>query len=115
MEKARGLLALLAQSRRRPAIAAGHAQQDHRNPEATLDQYTEDLLDTLHHEPSPVEAERARAYLDIAAEFLGFVREPRAAELVRRRAACLKGIPHDLDHAGPPADMVPPHGSPTKV
>jgi hypothetical protein len=51
-----------------------------------IDQYAEELLEQLHHgEGAPVE--RIRAYLEIAAEFIGLVRDPKAAEIVRRRAA----------------------------
>ena len=51
-----------------------------------IDQYTEDMLELLHG-GADAPAERIRAYLDIAAEFLGLVRDPKAAEIVRRRAA----------------------------
>jgi len=53
--------------------------------DARIDQYVEDLLERLHaaeEEPEPI-----RAALDVAAEFLGLVREPGSAEIVRRRAA----------------------------
>jgi hypothetical protein len=50
-----------------------------------LDQYVEDLLELLHAGEEPTD--RVRAYLEIAGEFLGLVRDPRAAEIVRRRAA----------------------------
>jgi hypothetical protein len=48
-----------------------------------LDSYIQDVLDMLHRRQAP--AEIARAYLDVAAELFGLVREPKAAELVRRR------------------------------
>lgn len=51
-----------------------------------VDQYAEDLLDQLHAgEGAP--AERIRAFLEIAAEFLGLIRDPKAADIVRRRTA----------------------------
>ena len=52
-----------------------------------LDQYVEDLLELLHGEEPTDPAADLRARLDLAAECLAMVREPRAAELVRRRAA----------------------------
>jgi hypothetical protein len=51
----------------------------------TLETYVQDVLDLLHRGQAPVEI--ARAYLDVAAELFGLVRDPKAAELVRRRAA----------------------------
>lgn len=51
-----------------------------------LGQYAEDLLEQLHAgDQAP--SERIRAYLDIAAEFLGLVRDPKSADIIRRRAA----------------------------
>jgi hypothetical protein len=51
-----------------------------------IDQYAEDLLELLHNgEGGPVE--RVKAYLEITAEFLGLVRDPKAAEIIRRRTA----------------------------
>ena len=57
-----------------------------------LDTYIEDLLEKLrvHEEEEPrppEELDRARVYLDIAAEFLGLVTDDRAAQIVRRRMA----------------------------
>jgi hypothetical protein len=51
-----------------------------------LDQYAEDLLEELHTGKTAPE-ERVRVFLEIAAEFLGLVRDPKAADFVRRRAA----------------------------
>lgn len=89
IEKARGLLALLAESR--PAAGyGGFGSMRNKVIEdlgQALDHYAEEVLEALHGVLPPVEAERARAYLEFAAEFLGYVREPKAAELVRRRAA----------------------------
>ncbi|OYX35847.1 MAG: hypothetical protein B7Y99_02955 [Caulobacterales bacterium 32-69-10] len=50
-----------------------------------IDQYVEDLLEMLHLGEEP--ADRVRAYLEIAGEFMGLVRDPKAADIVRRRAA----------------------------
>jgi len=50
-----------------------------------IDQYAEDLLEQMHEDPALEEPVRGR--LELAADFLGLVRDPRAAEIVRRRAA----------------------------
>ena len=46
----------------------------------------EGLLERLHT-PDGESPERLRAYLDLAAEALGLLRDPGTAEIVRRRAA----------------------------
>ncbi|CAN7410590.1 hypothetical protein LJR225_002623 [Phenylobacterium sp. LjRoot225] len=51
-----------------------------------LDQYVEELIDLLKTGEREHEA-NARAFLDVAADFSGLVRDEKAAELVRRRAA----------------------------
>jgi len=54
--------------------------------EARLDSYVEDLLAEIHADDG-VNTERARAFLDVAAELCGLARDERAAQIVRRRAA----------------------------
>jgi hypothetical protein len=49
-----------------------------------LESYIQDVLDLLHR--GQASAQIARAYLDLAAETIGLIRDPRAADLVRRRA-----------------------------
>jgi hypothetical protein len=49
-----------------------------------LQTYVQDVLDLTHGGQAPVDI--ARAYLDVAAEVVGLIRDPKAAELVRRRA-----------------------------
>jgi len=49
-----------------------------------LDTYVQEVLDMLHKGQAPVAI--ARAYLDLAAEVFGLIRDPKAADLVRRRA-----------------------------
>ena len=49
----------------------------------SLDNYVQDVLDMLHRGQAPVEI--ARAYLDVAVELVGLVRDRKAAKLVRRR------------------------------
>ena len=50
-----------------------------------IDLYSEDLIASLHEGGD--QAERLHAYIEVAADFLGLVRDPKAAEIVRRRAA----------------------------
>ena len=86
--KSQALLAFLCESRS-SANYGGFSTVRTKVVEALdqrIDQYAEDLLDLLHTgDEAPVE--RVRAYLEIAAESLGLVRDPKAAEIVRRRAA----------------------------
>jgi hypothetical protein len=51
-----------------------------------IDHYAEELLEQLHAGDGGA-VDRIRAYLEIAAEFMGLVREPKAAEILRRRTA----------------------------
>jgi hypothetical protein len=51
-----------------------------------LDQYAEDLIDELRNQDSELH-DRARLYLELCAKFVGFVRDEKAAQIVRRRAA----------------------------
>ena len=88
VDKAAALLAFLSEVRS-SATAGGFASARAKALEAAdarIDTYVEDLLDDLRNAvvASP---ERARAYLDIAAEFCGLVRDEQAARIVRRRAA----------------------------
>ncbi|MFC3079880.1 hypothetical protein ACFODL_17395 [Phenylobacterium terrae] len=54
----------------------------------TVDNYVEDLLDRLRH--GEVESEpAARAYLEVAADFAGLIHDPKAAQVVRRRAGAI--------------------------
>ena len=55
-----------------------------------MDQYVEDLLDHLRAEPEPDAEdthERARAFLEVIAEFNALSKDEKAAQIVRRRAA----------------------------
>jgi hypothetical protein len=54
--------------------------------EPRLDAYVEDILEDIRGEDTG-HGERARAFLDIAAEFCGLARDDKAAQIVRRRAA----------------------------
>jgi hypothetical protein len=54
--------------------------------EARLDSYVEDILEEIRSEHDDHRA-RARAFLEIAAEFCGLARDDKAAQIVRRRAA----------------------------
>lgn len=57
----------------------------------TLDQYVEDVL-ALVRDHEVADREIAARYLHIAAEFAGPIHEPRAGEIVRRRAATALSI-----------------------
>lgn len=54
--------------------------------EKRLEQYCDDLLDHLHRGEAE-DPHRIRAYLEIAANFVGLVQGPQNAQIVRRRAA----------------------------
>ena len=56
-----------------------------------LDQYVEDVLSLVRDGEVP-DREIAARFLQIAAEFAGLVHEPRASEIVRRRAATAFGV-----------------------
>lgn len=90
VEQARTVLTLLSESRNlAPALGCGGVRaQVCETVGERLDNYVEDLLATLHEgELPPADESRARAMIEIAAEFLGLLREPAAARLVRRRLA----------------------------
>lgn len=53
--------------------------------EHQLDTYVEDLLEEIR--AGDGETDRARAYLEIAADFCGLLRDEKSAQIVRRRAA----------------------------
>ena len=54
--------------------------------ETRLDQYVEDILEEIRSEDC-ADRDRARAYLEIAADLCGLARDEKAAQIVRRRAA----------------------------
>jgi hypothetical protein len=86
----RAMTALLFMNEIRPSASAGGFASARTKAadilNARLDQYVEHLLDHLHDEETD-DADRARAYLEVAAEFCGLVRDEQSAQLVRRRAA----------------------------
>ncbi len=55
--------------------------------EANLDSYAEHLLEIIHARDPEIDEDRARRYLEIAAEFLALASDENAAQIVRRRAA----------------------------
>lgn len=88
VQKAEGLLAFLDKTRV-SAAHGGYAAMRGKIVEhlqTRLEQYTEDLIDELRNEQSEVHA-RARQYLELCAEFTGYVMDAKAAQIVRRRAA----------------------------
>lgn len=88
-QRALGLLAFM-RATRTAAGASGFASARARAIEeldARLDHYVEDVLELLHAGESEADAEDLKARLEFAAQCLAVVREPRAGELIRRRAA----------------------------
>jgi hypothetical protein len=86
--KAEGFLAFLDRTRASAAVG-GFAALRHKMVEKLedrLDQYAEDLIEELRNADSPYH-ERARQYLELCARFVGYVRDEKAAQIVRRRAA----------------------------
>lgn len=85
--RAQALLAFLNESRASAAYGGFGAVRTKvvEALDARIDQYAEELLELLHAGAQP--AERLREYLALAAEFLGLVRDPKAADIVRRRTA----------------------------
>ncbi|MGA0600064.1 hypothetical protein ACO2Q3_05095 [Caulobacter sp. KR2-114] len=87
-ERAITLLTLL-QETRVSAAAGGFASARSKAleiAEARLDEYIDDTLHDLRAE-APREPERARAFLEVAAQLSAVLRDDKAAQLVRRRAA----------------------------
>lgn len=88
VETAAALLTFLNEVRP-SASAGGFAAARARVAEAMehrLDAYVEDLLEGIRAGDGH-DASRARAFLDIAAQFCGLVQDEQAAQIVRRRAA----------------------------
>jgi hypothetical protein len=82
-----------ASEARHSASVGGYASTRNKALEtvcARIDQYVEDLLEHLRAEPEPGtedDHDRARAYLEVLAEFSALARDDKAAMIVRRRAA----------------------------
>jgi hypothetical protein len=87
VRKAQGLLGFLYETRTCASYGGFGALRTKvvESLDPRVDQYAEDLLEQLH--AGEGDLDRLRAYLEVAAEFLGLVREPKAAEIVRRRTA----------------------------
>lgn len=86
--RAEAMMAFIEQSRS-AAMAGGYASTRTKMIEKLddrLDHYVEDVLEYLRGD-GPTEAASARAYLDLAARLIGFLRDEKAAQIVRRRAA----------------------------
>jgi len=58
--------------------------KSHEKLEAMLDHYVEEVLDIVRHDMA--DKEQALAFLQVAADFNGLIRDDKAADLVRRRA-----------------------------
>ncbi len=88
VNRAEALLTLMEDSRS-AASAGGYGALRAKvmeSLEQRLDQYAEDLLNTLHGGEHS-EPERIVAYLEIAAHFLSLIKGPQAGQIVRRRLA----------------------------
>jgi len=86
--KARALTTFLDETRSSAAVG-GYGALRNQIAEKTadrLDKYAEEVL-LLINGGEAGDEERARAHLELAAEFLGLAADPRAAQIVRRRAA----------------------------
>lgn len=87
-ERALALLTLL-QETRSSAAAGGFASARSKAleiAEARLDEYVDDILHDLRSD-EPREPERSRLFLEVAAQLSAVLRDDKAAQLVRRRAA----------------------------
>jgi hypothetical protein len=87
VRKAQGLLGFLYETRTCASYGGFGALRTKvvESLDPRVDQYAEDLLEALHAgEDDPA---RLRGFLEVAAEFLGLIREPRAADIIRRRTA----------------------------
>ena len=88
VERAATLLTFISEVRS-SAPAGGFASARAKALEALelrLDTYVEDVLGEIHADDG-VDPDRARAFLEIAAELCGLARDEKAAQIVRRRAA----------------------------
>ena len=74
-------------------FSAAHAKMTEKLS-ATLDRYVEDVLIDVRN-GDVADLAKARAFLMIAADFVGFVRDAQAAEFIRRRAASACAPPPD--------------------
>jgi len=88
IRKAQGLLGFLYETRTSASYGGFGALRTKviESLDPRIDQYAEDLLEQLHG-GSGEDQDRLRAYLEVAAEFLGLVRDPKAADIIRRRTA----------------------------
>ena len=88
VEKAATLLTFMNEVRA-SAAAGGFASARAKALEVLehrLDKYVEEVLEEIRAEDG-VDVGRARAFLEIAAEFCGLARDEKSAQIVRRRAA----------------------------
>jgi hypothetical protein len=88
VEKAATLLTFMNEVRS-SAAAGGFASARAKALEVLehrLDAYVEEVLAEIRDDDG-VDAARARAFLEIAADFCGLARDDKAAQIVRRRAA----------------------------
>jgi hypothetical protein len=92
VERARALCLLLENTRAAGAAGGYGALRNAVAEKLTerLNVYADEVLHAINSGEAPDE-ERALRYLEIAAEFLGYAEGPKAAQIVRRRAAVAGG------------------------
>ena len=88
IERARALLVLLSEARASAAVGGYGALRNQAAEKIAerLDVYADEVLHLINIGEAPDE-QRARDYLEIAAEFIGMARDDKAAQIIRRRAA----------------------------
>ncbi len=86
--RARALLTLLEEARMSAGVGgfASVRMKVLESLEKRLDQYCEDLVEVLHKREVE-DLDRARAYLEIAADFVALIKGAPAGQIIRRRAA----------------------------
>ena len=95
VEKAATLLTFMSEVRS-SAPAGGFASvraKASEGVEERLDAYVEELLEEIRADEG-IDLARARAFLEIAAEFCGLARDEKAAQIVRRRAVAAGQAEH---------------------
>jgi hypothetical protein len=88
VQRAEGLLSFLEACRATAAVAGFGSLRGKviESLEKRIDPYVEDLMERLRDEEDAA-PELVRAYLEVAADFLGMIRGPDSAQIIRRRAA----------------------------
>ena len=88
VECARGLVVLLADLRSSAAVGGYGALRNQIADSLTerMTVYADEVLHLINAREAPDE-DRARVYLELSAEFMGYAKDEQAAQIIRRRAA----------------------------